>query len=49
MKDEKLQKYLRLPILGLKQVGTVVYVGIKTSKKDGLSLILSREIARAEI
>ena len=39
MKDEKLQKYLRLPILGLKQVGAIVCVGIKISKKDGLSLI----------
>ena len=33
LKHEKLQKYLRL-ILRLKQVGKIVCVGIKTSKKD---------------
>ena len=36
MKDEKLQRCLRLPILGLKQVGKSVCAGMKTNKKGGL-------------
>ena len=33
IKDEKLQRYLRLPILGLKQVEKIVCVGIKPIRK----------------
>ena len=45
MNDEKLPS----KILGLKQVGKIICKGIKTSKKDGLGWILSRENVRAEI
>ena len=31
-----MKKYLRLPILGLRKVGKIVWVRFKTSKKDGL-------------
>ena len=34
LEDDKLQRYLRLPQVGLKEVGKIVCVGIKTSKKD---------------
>ena len=40
---------VRLSKLGLKQVGKIVCVGIKTSKKDDLCWVWSRENARAEI
>ena len=40
---------LRLPIFELKQVGKIVCVGIKTSKRDDLCWIWSRDNARAEI
>ena len=33
IKDEKLQRYLRLPILGLKQVEKIVCLGIKPIRK----------------
>ena len=39
----------KIACLGLKQVGQVVCVGIKTSEKDGLCRICSKENARAEI
>ena len=45
----KVAEIYRSPFLGLKQVGKIVCVGTKTSKKEDLCLIWSRENARAEI
>ena len=47
-KVAEVSKIAYLRRLGLKQVGKIVCEGIKTSKKDGLCWIWSREKARAE-
>ena len=47
-KVAEVSKIFYLGHLGLKQVGKIVYVGVKTRKKDGLCWIWSRENARAE-
>ena len=40
--------YLRLPFLGLKQLGKIVCVGIKTSKKDGLCWQIQLDLKQGE-
>ena len=49
LNDEKLHEYLRLYILGLKEVEKMVRVGTKTSSKDDLCCSWSRENVKAEI
>ena len=48
-KVAEVSKNAYLEHLGLKQVGKIICVGIKTSRNDGLCWIWSRENARAEI
>ena len=44
----KWQRYLRLSILGLKQVGKIVCVGMKTSNKNDLYRIETRRMSELE-
>ena len=47
-KVAEVSKIAYLGHLGLKKVGKIVYVGIKTSKEDALCWVWSKENATAE-